>query len=103
MSNEEYSRICNQMDALIVRLGDGYEEDNPIVQELMDLSEKADLFFKQKHQDGYIDMDITLEIRTIVNLIVESRHRGVTVSELANELLWIDVSGSGLTSPARNP
>lgn len=86
------------MDALIVHLGNDYKEDSPMVTELISLSEKADFFYKQKHQEGYVDMEITLEIRVIVTLIVESRRKGLTVSELANEIMdrcvreWTDKS-----------
>lgn len=87
MTKEEYNSICFQMDALIVHLGNDYKEDSPMVTELISLSEKADFFYQQNHQEGYVDEVITLEITEFVTLIIAARKKSMCLNEYVEALL----------------
>lgn len=87
MTIEEYNNICSRLDALVARLGDEYEEDNPMVTELISLSEKADFFYKQNHQEGYVDEVISFEITKLVTLIIAARKNSMCLNEYVEALL----------------
>lgn len=76
------------MDALIAKLGTDYTEDDQKVTELLVvLSSAADSYYKQNHQDGYVDEVITLEITELVTLIIAARKNSMCLNEYVEALL----------------
>lgn len=87
MTEEQYKSICTRMDALIAKLGTDYTEDDPKVTELLVLSDAADSYYKQNHQDGYVDEVITLEMTELVTLIIAARKKSMCLNEYVEDLL----------------
>lgn len=87
MTEGQYKSICTRMDALIAKLGTDYSEDDPKVTELLVLSDAADSYYKQNHQDGYVDEVISFEITKLVTLIIAARKNSMCLNEYVEALL----------------
>lgn len=69
MTEQEYKNVCAKIDAILADLGSEFSEDDPRIEQLLSLSDEADEYYKERHDKGYADIELTLEIQLVVKII----------------------------------
>ena len=81
MTQQEYIDICAQIDCILSELGPDFNDDNPRIELLFNLSNKADEYYKEQHSEGYTDIEISLETQLLVKIIRMARERNLCANE----------------------
>lgn len=74
------------MDAILAELGQEFGEDDPRVGQLLRLTEEADENYRDQHED-YTDMELTLEVHLLVEVIRVAREMDLCISEFINRCM----------------
>ena len=99
MTEQEYNSICLKMDAILADLGQEFSEDDPRIEQLLRLSDQADEYYKERHVEGYSDIELTLEIQLLVNIIRLARERNLCTNEFIVKCLEAFVNQNVPTPP----
>ena len=81
MIQQEYEIICAEIDSILSELGPDFNDDDPRIELLIKLSDKADEYFKEQHTEGYTDIEISLETQLLVKIIRMARERNLCANE----------------------
>ena len=81
MTEQEYKNVCAKIDAILADLGSEFSEDDPRIEQLLSLSDEADEYYKERHDKGYADIELTLEIQLVVKIIRMARERNLCTNE----------------------
>ena len=87
MTQQEYIDICAQIDCILSELGPDFNDDDPRVERLINLSNKADEYYKEQHTEGYTDIEISLETQLLVKIIRMARERNLCANEFIAKCL----------------
>lgn len=81
MTEQEYKNVCAKIDAILADLGSEFSEDDPRIEQLLSLSDEADEYYKERHVEGYSDIELTLEIQLLVKIICMARELNFCTNE----------------------
>ena len=87
MTQQEYIDICAQIDCILSEFGPDFNDDNPRIERLINLSNKADEYYKEQHTEGYTDIEISLETQLLVKIIRMARERNLCANEFITKCL----------------
>lgn len=81
MTEQEYNSICTKMDVILAELGQEFYEDDPRIEQLLKLSDQADEYYKERHVEGYSDIELKLKIQLLVKIICMARELNLCTNE----------------------
>lgn len=81
MTEQEYKNVCAKIDAILADLGSEFSEDDPRIEQLLSLSDEADEYYKERHDKGYSDIELTLEIQLLVKIIRMAQELNLCTNE----------------------
>ena len=87
MTQQEYNKVCEEIDCILSELGPDFNDADPRVEWLINLSNKADKYYKEQHTEGYIDIEISLETQLLVKIIRMARERNLCTNEFITKCL----------------
>ena len=87
MNTIEYNKICAEIDCILSELGPDFNDDDPRVERLFNLSDEADEYYKEHHTEGYTDIEIRLEAQLLVKIIRMARERNLCTNEFIAKCL----------------
>lgn len=64
MTQQEYNNICAEINCILSELEPDFNDDDPRVERLIDLSNKADEYYKEQHTEGYMFTCVTIPSRS---------------------------------------
>lgn len=102
MTQQEYEIICAEIDSILSELGPDFNDDDPRIELLIKLSDKADEYFKEQHTEGYTDIEISLETQLLVKIIRMARERNLCTNEFIVECLEVFVEKYNKTANMKN-
>ena len=102
MTQQEYEIICAEIYSILSEHGPDFNDDDPRIELLIKLSDKADEYFKEQHTEGYTDIEISLETQLLVKIIRMARERNLCTNEFIVECLEVFVEKYNKTANMKN-
>ena len=87
MTGKEYLDIRKRQDELLSVIDDSTPDNDPKVTELLSLQKECDDFERENVHEGYSEMNLNLEVRTVVRIIREAHEAGMNASDFVSMVL----------------
>lgn len=87
MTGKEYLEIRRQQDELLSVIDDLTPDDDSRIIELLSLQKECDDFERENVHQGYSEMNLTLEVKTVVRIIREAHEAGMNASDFVSMVL----------------
>lgn len=87
MTGKEYLEIRRRQDELLSVIDDLTPDDDSKVKELLSLQKECDDFERENVHQGYSEMNLTLEVKTVVRIIREAHEAGMNASDFVSMVL----------------
>ena len=87
MTGKEYLEIRRRQDELLSVIDDLTPDDDSKVTELLSLQEACDGFERENVHKGYSEMNLNLEVKTVVRIIREAHEAGMNASDFVSMVL----------------
>ena len=87
MTGKEYLEIRKRQDELLSVIDDSTPDNDPKVTELLSLQKECDDFERENVHEGYSEMNLNLEVRTVVRIIREAHEAGMNASDFVSMVL----------------
>lgn len=87
MTGKEYLEIRKRQDELLSVIDDLTSDEDPKVTELLSLQEACDGFERENVHKGYSEMNLNLEVKTVVRIIREAHEVGMNASDFVSMVL----------------
>ena len=81
MTPQEYNNVCEKIDFILFELGSEFSNNDPLVEQLINLSNEADEYYKDQHIEGYTDIEVSIETQLFVKIIRLARERNLSTNE----------------------
>lgn len=83
------------IDNILSDLGEEFSDNDPLVEELFILSDEADEYYRERHIEGYTDIEINLEVQLYVKIIRMAQERKQCTNEFLVNCLEVFVNQMG--------
>ena len=87
MKKKEYLETLKKQDELLSLIDDSTPEDDPKIAELLSLQEECDEFERENVHVGYDELNVELNIKTVVKVIRMAHEEGMNVSDFFSMVL----------------
>lgn len=87
MTGKEYLEIRKRQDELLSVIDDLTPDDDSKIIELLSLQKECDDFERENVHQGYSEMNLTLEVKTVVRIIREAHEAGMNASDFVSMVL----------------
>lgn len=87
MTGKEYLEIRKRQDELLSVIDDLTPDDDSKIIELLSLQKECDDFERKNVHQGYSEMNLTLEVKTVVRIIREAHEAGMNASDFVSMVL----------------
>lgn len=87
MTGKEYLEIRRRQDELLSVIDDLTPDDDSKIIELLSLQKECDDFERKNVHQGYSEMNLTLEVKTVVRIIREAHEAGMNASDFVSMVL----------------
>ena len=87
MTGKEYLEIRRRQDELLSVIDDLTPDDDSKIIELLSLQKECDDFERENVHQGYSEMNLTLEVKTVVRIIREAHEAGMNASDFVSMVL----------------
>lgn len=84
MKGKDYLEIRRKQDELLSQINDSTPVDDPKIKELLSLQEECDEFERENVHVGYEELNVELDIKTIVKVIRMAHEEGMNASDFVS-------------------
>ena len=102
MTQQDYDKVCAEIDCILSELGSEFSDDDPCIERLFNLSDEADEYYKEQHTEGYTDIEISLKVQILVKIIRMARERNLCANEFIVKCLEAFVEQFNKTANMKN-
>ena len=87
MKGKDYLEIRRRQDELLSQIDDSTPVDDPKIKELLSLQKECDEFEREHVHVGYDELNVELDIKTIVKVIRMAHEEGMNASDFVSMVL----------------
>ena len=87
MKGKEYLEIRRKQDELLSQIDDSTPVDDPKIKELLSLQDECDEFERENIHIGYDELNVELDIKTVVKVIRMAHEEGMNASDFVSMVL----------------
>lgn len=94
MKGKDYLEIRRKQDELLSQIDDSTPVDDPKIKELLSLQAECDEFERENVHVGYDELNVELDIKTVVKVIRMAHEEGMNASDFVSMALeeYMDVT-----------